>query len=87
MAQRIGYVGKRGPNGRVQLTDGQGKIIGRGHVVNCRRIRPGEPGSWISSEKCSYRFQINGNWYHGRGYGEGMSISLRRMKRAPRGYE
>ena len=69
-------------NGRI-LTDGSGKKIGEGHVVSCTRIRPGQPGSWISNERCSYRFKVNGKWYAGRGYGDGMAFTGREMKRPP----
>ena len=69
-------------NGTV-LTDGQGKVIGKGRKVNCTRIRPGMPGSHISNERCSYQFKIRGLWYGCRGMGDGMSASCRVMKRAP----
>lgn len=70
------------------LTDGRGNILGYGHQVGCTRIRPGAPGSWISSHRCSYHFKImdpaGGKWYSCRGYGEGIAASCRRMKRPPR---
>lgn len=67
------------------LKDGQGRTIGHGHVVNCTKIRPGAPGSWISNERCSYQFMIGGAAYSCRGYGEGMAASCRRMKTIPKG--
>ena len=71
-------------NGRVALTDGHGNVLGYGRVVSRSKIRPGARGSWISNERVSYRFEIDGKWYHGRGYGEGMALSLRPMKGKPR---
>lgn len=63
----------------IQTFDGKtiGKIVGK----KCRRVRPGERGSWISNERCSYTVQIGGRRYHGRGRGEGMAVNLRQMKR------
>jgi len=83
MAGKIGGYVKDG--GRV-LTDGAGNVIGHGHKVSCTRIRPGAPGSWISNERCSYRFKVDGQWYAGRGYGDHMSVSLRPMKKPPKGF-
>jgi len=48
MANRIGGYPK--DNGRV-LADGHGNQIGRGRKIGCTRIRPGQPGSWISNEQ------------------------------------
>lgn len=66
-----------------RLTDGSGKTIAKGRKVNCTRIRPGAPGSWISNERCSYQFKFQGLWYGCRGMGDGMAASCRIMKRAP----
>jgi hypothetical protein len=71
------------------LTDGHGNIIGRGKLNECHKIRPGAPGSWIDSKRCSYHFKIAGaagkaKWYSCRGYGEGIAVSCRRMKKPPR---
>jgi len=69
------------------LVSSSGEPISQvGHRVSCVRIPPGRSGSWISGEKCSYRFKIDGEWYAGLGYGEGMSIGVRKMKRPPRGF-
>ena len=81
---KMGGYPKHVSSTRAILNDGRGKKIGEGEIVSCTRVRPGQRGSWISNERCSYRFQIDGRWYHGRGYGEGMSLSLTPMKRAPR---
>lgn len=81
---RTGGYPKKMPDGRLALQDGQGKVIGYGHVLRCTKIRPGAPGSWISSQRCSYRFVINGKHYSCRGYGEGVSAGCRLMKKAPR---
>lgn len=75
---------KRQPDGRMALTDGAGNVIGYGHIVNCTRIEPGKRGDWISNQRCSYRFKVGDAWYAGRGYGEGMSLSAKRMKKPPR---
>lgn len=71
-------------NGRI-LADGHGNTIGTGRKLGCTRIKPGAPGSWISNERCSYQFKVNGAAYSCRGYGDGMSTSCRRMKTIPRG--
>lgn len=68
-----------------ELADFQGKVIGRGHVLNKTRIRPGARGAWISSERVSYRFKIDGKWYGCRGMGDGISASCRVLKRQPAG--
>ena len=62
------------------LMDFHGQSIGRGHLIKCTRIRPGAPGSWISDKRCSYRFKVEGAWYSGRSYGEGMLFTGREMK-------
>ena len=80
MAKRIGGYPKDG--GRI-LADGHGNTIGRGFVVNRSRIRPNTPGSWISNERVSYNFKVDGAWYACRGYGDGMAASCREMKRPP----
>ena len=66
-------------------------VVGQGHRVNCTRIPPGDPGSWIDNKRCSYRFRIAGaagktKWYACRGYGEGIVVTCRRMKHAPPGH-
>lgn len=70
------------------LTDGHGNIVARGSVIGCKKIRPGTPGAWLSSERCSYNFKFpdpsGGKWYSCRGYGEGIAASCRRMKQPPR---
>ncbi len=63
---------------------GKPKLLGLGWVIGCRKIRPGQPGGWISNERCSYHFKIRGKWFSCRGYGEGMSASCRRMTAKPR---
>ena len=61
------------------------KLIGIGRKLSCTRIRPGQSGSWISNERCSYQFKIRGKWFACRGFGEGVAASCRRMAKAPRG--
>jgi len=85
MSQKIGGYPKKTPQG-LALLDFKGNVIGYGHAVKCTKVRPGAPGSWISNERCSYRFKVSGKWYSGRGYGEGMAFSGRAMKTPPRGY-
>ena len=70
-------------NNGTLLVDGHGTVIGKGRKVNCAKIRPGAPGSWISNERCSYQFKIRGLWYGCRGMGDGMATTCRVMKRAP----
>jgi hypothetical protein len=79
---RIGGYPKRMPDGRLALTDWNGRVLGYG-TQKCTRVTPFERGAWISSERCSYRFQVDGKWFAGRGRGEGLSVSLRAMKKAP----
>lgn len=70
------------------LTDGGGKVIARGFQVGCTKIRPGAPGHWVDSKRCTYNFKFpdagKGKWYACRGYGEGVAVSCRRMKGQPR---
>lgn len=80
---RIGGYPKN--NGTV-LTDGSGAVIGHGHKVRCSKIRPGARGSWISNERCSYRFKVSGQWYACRGMGDEVAASCRAMKKPPRGF-
>jgi hypothetical protein len=85
---RTGGYPKKTPAGWV-LQDGHGNVIAFGHQINCTKIRPGSRGSWIDSQRCSYRFKFvdvgkKGAWYSCRGYGEGIAVSCRRMKSAPR---
>lgn len=85
-AQRIGGYPKR-VNGKWALTDGYGKPFSTdGHRIQCTRITPGAPGSWIDNKRCSYRFKVKGRWYSCRGYGQGIAASCRLMKNPPRGY-
>jgi len=81
-ALKIGGYPKDG--GRL-LTDGHGNTIGTGRRIGCTRIRPGAPGSWIDSQRCSYRFKVDGAAYSCRGYTDGIAVSCRRMKTMPRG--
>ena len=78
------YGGYPKDNGRI-LADGHGRTLGTGRKIGCSRIRPGAPGSWISNERCSYQFVVNGTPYSCRGYGDGVAVSCRRMKKTPRG--
>lgn len=70
------------------LQDGRGNVIARGRQIGCTKIRPGAPGHWIDSKRCTYNFKFTdpagGKWYSCRGYGEGVAASCRRMKRPPR---
>jgi len=76
-----GYVGQ---NGTV-LKSGSGQIFGRGRKIGCTKIRPGAPGSWISNERCSYHFRVEGKPYSCRGYGDELAATCREMKKAPKG--
>lgn len=76
-----GYPAK---NGTV-LQDGHGKQVGAGHVVSCKKIKPGAPGAWMSNERCSYRFKVDGVWWSVRGYGDGLyTHTPKRMAKSPR---
>jgi hypothetical protein len=79
---RSGYIGgyPKHIDGRLVLTDFNGKVLGHGRIVNKSKIRPGAPGHWLSSERVSYQFVVDGKRYHGRGYGDQMSVTLRPMK-------
>lgn len=81
---KMGGYPKHVSSTRAILTDWHGKKIADGKIVSCTRLRPGQRGSQWSNQRCSYRFEIDGRWYHGRGYGEGMSLNLTPMKRVPR---
>lgn len=74
--QMVGYPAE---NGRV-LKDWNGKVIGHGHIVSCSKVRPGMPGAWISSERCSYHFKVDGVWYAMRGRGDGIAAGGRAIK-------
>jgi hypothetical protein len=83
---RTGGYPKRLSDGRWGLMGykkGRPRLLGIGRKVSCTRIRPGQPGSWISNERCSYQFNIRGRWYSCRGYGEGMATTCRLTKRRP----
>jgi len=85
MTKRVFGYPKRTTKG-LALTDFKGNTLGKGHLVGCRHLRSDERGSHISNQVCSYRFKVNGTWYAGRGYGEGMSWNGRAMKKPPRGF-
>lgn len=76
-----GYV-KASPQGgdRKLLTDWHGNVIARGFVNRCTKVRPGQPGAWISSERCSYHFVDQGQWYSCRGRGDMLAASCTKMK-------
>lgn len=83
-ADRIGGYPK--DNGRV-LADGHGNALSTsGHKVGCTKVKPFERGAWISSERCSYRFKVDGRWYACRGRGDGIAASCRVMKKLPHGF-
>lgn len=69
---------------RWYFTKADGEIVGEAFVVGVTRIKPGAPGGWISSERYSFHVKVGDTWYSGRGYGDTMSINLRRMKTKPR---
>lgn len=79
-----GYV-KASPQGgdRKLLTDGHGNVIARGFVHRCTKVKPWQPGGWLSSERCSYHFVDQGQWYSCRGRGDGIAASCARMKTPP----
>ena len=84
VGKQMGGYPKRTPAGWV-LQDGHGKTISSaGEQVSCRKLRPNEPGAWIDSQRCSYRFKVSGQWYTMRGYGEGIAAGGRAIK-TPRG--
>jgi len=66
----IGYPEK----GVLQTCDG--KPIGTCRVVSKYRM----PRSWIGSWMYCYRATVDGEQYHGRGFGNGMLLRLRRFK-------
>lgn len=72
----------------VGYKDNKEVVVARGFQRGCTRIRPGAPGHWIDSKRCTYNFKFpdpaGGKWYSCRGYGEGVGVSCRRMKSAPR---
>lgn len=80
-AQKIS--GYPNDNGR-KLTDFGGRVIGTGQVINSTRVKPGARGAWISNERVSYHFNVDGRWYSCRGRGDGIVASCRAMKRPPR---
>lgn len=83
MSQVLREYGYPKNNGTL-LTDWHGKVIGKGRKVRCTRVLPRQPGGYLSSERCSYQFKIQGLWYACRGMGDGMSASCRVMKTLPR---
>jgi len=66
-------------DGRLAITDWNGKVLGYGRVVSRSKVAPHAPGGWISSERVSYQFEIDGKKYHGRGRGDGIAVALRPM--------
>lgn len=83
----IGYVGKllnvnpHGTamivtNGTRALTDWHGRQIGTCYISRSWRVN-----SYIGSHMCQIYARINGVDYTGRGFGEGMSVKLRRCAR------
>jgi hypothetical protein len=85
---RQGGYPKRTERGWV-LQDGQGRTVAKGFQRGCTKIRPGAAGHWIDSKRCTYNFKFpdagKGTWYACRGYGEGIAVSCRKMKKAPGG--
>jgi len=75
-----GYVEKIG--GKLVLTDGQKNVIAHLRAGKETRIEPWQRGGWISGSLTTYYAQLGGHTYYGRGYGESMSLSLRRLKKA-----
>lgn len=67
----VGYVGKGGT-----LTDWHGNQIGTVQAKSSWAT----PKSYVGSRMYSYEAQHKGATYHGRGFGEGMSLSLKRKK-------
>ncbi len=71
------------------LQDGHGNTVAKGFQRGCTKIRPGRPGAWIDSQRCTYNFKFpdagKGKWYSCRGYGAGIAVSCRRMQKAPPG--
>lgn len=63
-----------------KLTDWNGNVIGTIVSKRCARVRPGERGSWISNERCSYIASIDGRRYVGRGRGDGINVLFRQKK-------
>ncbi len=87
-ALKIGGYPRTQSDGRIALIgyrDNKEFVQGYGRKIGCTKIRPGMPGSWISSERCSYHFKVDGAAYSCRGYGDEVAASCRRMKTAPRG--
>jgi hypothetical protein len=74
-------------NGRWVLQDGYGKTVSQaGRLIGCSPLRPGMPGAWIDTKRCSYNFKVGGTWYTMRGYGEGIAAGGRAMKKPPKGF-
>ncbi len=67
-------------NGRLALTDFNGKVLGYGRIINEHHIKPGARGSLISSKRVSYNYTVDGKRYYGRGYGTGIHLNLRPFK-------
>lgn len=74
----VGYVGKKveGGTGERHLTDWHGNSIG---TVRAKSSWP-TPKSYVGSRMYSYEGSHKGASYHGRGFGEGMSLSLKKKK-------
>lgn len=69
----IGY-----PKGKA-LQDYEGKTI-EGVTLRVVSSWP-TPNSWVASRRFAYRASYKGREYHGRGYGDGMSLVLRISRR------
>lgn len=73
-----GYISNDGKT----LQDAKGKHLGHVQIVSRRKLRPGDRGSWISSEIQHIRVHTpEGRIFHGRTYGAGMSANLRVIKK------
>lgn len=68
----VAYIGKNST-----VTTWQGDVIGQAVVMSSWQVK-----SYIGGRMYAYRATIGGKMYHGRGFGESMSIVLRLCKRA-----
>lgn len=72
---QVGYVGKRLPSGyQRELTDWHGRVIGVCMLTSSWAVR-----SYIGSRMYQIYATIDGVRYTGRGFGEGMSVNLRKL--------